>query len=129
VRGHADNGTTAFSPAFYRDDRDVALALGEALWRGQPREEVFARHASARASYELGSWVEELRVPAMIAVGGDDNAARGASTPLHAAHRLADRVPNATLQLFPGARHMLPWEVPAELTAALRSFVAKHPQG
>lgn len=129
MRGHADNGTTAFSPAFYRDDRDVALALGEALWRGQPREEVFARHASARASYELGSWVEELRVPAMIAVGGDDNAARGASTPLHAAHRLADRVPNATLQLFPGARHMLPWEVPAELTAALRSFVAKHPQG
>ena len=62
----------------------------------------------------------------MIAVGGDDNAARGTSTPVGAAHQLAERVPKATLRVFPGAKHMLPWELPAELAAELRSFVAEH---
>lgn len=126
---HADNGDTAFSPGFYESNRDVAAALGQSLCIGRASEEVLLRHAEARATYELGDWVEKLQAPTLVVVGGDDNVTRGTSTPLLAAHDLAKRLPNARLKVFPGARHMVLWEVPAEFTAVLRAFVAEHDEG
>jgi pimeloyl-ACP methyl ester carboxylesterase len=123
---HADNGEMAFSPGFYEPNRELAAALGQSLCVGRAREEVLLRHAEARATYRLDDWLRHLPVPTLVVVGGEDNVVRSRSTPLIAAHEIAGRLPNATLKVYPGARHMVLWEVPAEFTAALVEFVARH---
>ena len=124
-RSHVDNDTTAFSPEFYRANREVASALGAALWQGHATEQVFMRHAAARASYDFGPWIERLSVPVLVTAGADDGVLRGSGTPVQNARLLAERLPNASLRLYPDARHMLPWQSTVDLVTDLRHFVSK----
>jgi pimeloyl-ACP methyl ester carboxylesterase len=128
MRSHASSGH-AFSPTFAAARPDVVRGLGEALWDGHASEDVFLRHAAARASYDFGDWLEALRTPVLVAVGAEDHAARGESTPVAMAHELARRLPNARLALIPEAGHMMLWEGTEAFGAALRAFVADVERG
>jgi len=124
LRRHADNDTTAFSPEFYRTHPEVPAQLGAALERGTPREAIYLRHVEARASYELGEWLEHLGIPILVAVGGEDHVARGSGTPVRIAHELASRVPSGRMRVF--QRHMMPWETTEEFVGEVWRLAVEH---
>lgn len=73
-----------------------------------------ARFLAAIHGLDLSERLSVLRVPVQIVVGRRDRL-----TPLGRSRRLAELLPHADLLIFDDAGHMLPLEVPGELTALL----------
>ena len=128
-RSHAENDDFAFSSDFYRTHADEVAALSDALWRVGTSLEELVKHATVRASYELGEWVREVRAPTLVLVGAEDRVRRGSSTPLDAARWLAGQLPQAKLVELPGVKHMLFWEAPVACNALVLDLLRAHPLG
>jgi pimeloyl-ACP methyl ester carboxylesterase len=65
-------------------------------------------------SFEL---LRESGVPALVVVGEEDPI-----TPVEAASAMAEALPGSTLVVLPGAGHLTPLEVPAEVVEAVLSW-------
>jgi 3-oxoadipate enol-lactonase len=128
IKSHINNDGMAFNPDFYREHRDLASALADALWSGQSTVEQFRYHEEARLSWDALAKAPEVKVPALILCGEDDNVNRRGSTPVGTARRLAELVSGAELALVPGVRHMTFWDGDDALRALL-DFLARHPIG
>lgn len=128
IKAHIDNDGMAFNPAFYREHRDLATALADALWSGQSTVEQFRYHEQARLTWDALAKAPEVKVRALILCGADDNVNRRGSTPVGTARRLGELVPGAELALVPGVRHMTFWDGDGALKA-LQDFLARHPIG
>lgn len=63
---------------------------------------------------DLRSYLPSLRVPAAVIVGEEDFA-----TPVAMARHLHEAIPNSTLTILPGARHLTPIECPDQIAAQL----------
>jgi pimeloyl-ACP methyl ester carboxylesterase len=128
IKTHIDNNGMAFNPLFYREHRALAAALADALWSGQSTVEQFGYHEQARLSWDALAKAPEVKVPALILCGADDNVNRRGSTPVRTARRLGELVPGAELALVPGVRHMTFWDGDGALKA-LQDFLVRHPIG
>ena len=126
IKSHINNDGMAFNPAFYREHRDLATALADALWSGQSTTEQFRYHEEARLTWDALAKAPEVKVPTLILCGADDNVERRGSTPVGTARRLGELVPGAELALIPGVRHMTFWDGDGALKA-LQDFLARHP--
>ena len=118
----------AFNPRFYREHGDVVMALANAVWSGQSTAELFRRHEDARLTWDTLGKASEVRVPALILCGADDDVSRRGSTPVETARRLAELTPGAELFLIPSVKHMTFWDGTGGLTA-LQDFLERHPVG
>jgi len=60
IRSHIDNDHMAYNPDFYRDHREVAASLAEALWSGQSTVEQYHIHEQGKSpdagSLRRGRW-------------------------------------------------------------------------
>ncbi len=103
----------AFSP-------ESAPALVEQSMRllQEERSSVLAGDWQACAAFDLTGQVERITCPSWVAVGADDRL-----TPLAYARYLAATLPNARLEVIPGAGHMITVEKPALLAESLRGFL------
>ena len=128
IKSHINNDGMAFNPVFYREHRALATALADALWSGQSTVEQFRCHEEARLTWDALAKAPEVKVPALILCGADDNVNRRGSTPVGTARRLGELVPGAELALIPGVRHMTFWDGDGALKA-LQDFLARHPIG
>jgi pimeloyl-ACP methyl ester carboxylesterase len=128
IKLHINNDGMAFNPDFYCEHRDLASALADALWSGQSTVEQFRYHEEARLSWDALAKAPEVKVPALILCGEDDNVNRRGSTPVGTARRLAELVPGAELALVPSVRHMTFWDGDGAIKA-LENFLARHPIG
>ena len=128
IKAHINNDGMAFNPGFYREHRDLAKALADALWSGQSTVEQFGRHEEARLTWDALARAPEIKVPTLILCGADDDVNRRGSTPVGTARRLGELVPGAELALIPGVRHMTFWDGDGALLA-LRNFLEHHPVG
>ncbi|HSE86940.1 MAG TPA: alpha/beta fold hydrolase [Candidatus Binatia bacterium] len=126
IKSHIDNDGMAFNPAFYREHRDLATALADALWSGQSTVEQFRYHEQARLTWDALAKAPEVKVPTLILCGADDDVNRRGSTPVGTARRLGELVPGAKLALVPNVRHMTFWDGDGALKA-LQGFLARHP--
>ena len=126
IKTHINNDDMAFNPAFYREHRDLANALADALWSGQSTEEQFGYHEKARLTWDALAKAAEVKVPTLILCGADDDVNRRGSTPVGTARRLGELVPGAELALVPNVRHMTFWDGDGALKA-LQDFLARHP--
>ena len=126
IRSHVDNDGMAFNPAFYRERRDVAAALSDALWSGQTTVDQFRRHEEARLTWDALGKAAEVKVPTLVLCGADDDVKRRGSTPVDTARKLAESIPGAELALVPSVKHMTFWDGDGALTA-LQDFLARHP--
>ena len=126
IKSHINNDGMAFNPAFYLEHRDLATALADALWSGQSTVEQFRYHEEARLTWDALAKAPEVKVPALILCGADDDVNRRGSTPVGTARRLGELVPGAELALVPGVRHMTFWDGDGALKALL-DFLARHP--
>jgi len=61
--------------------------------------------------------LKSLRMPVAIVVGEDDYA-----TPLAASRQLHEAIPQSTLTIIPGGRHLTPVECPVQVSAQLRAL-------
>jgi 3-oxoadipate enol-lactonase len=128
IRAYVENDTMAFNPKFYREHADVVMALANAVWSGQSTIEVFRRHEDARLTWDTLGKASEVRVPALILCGADDDVSRRGSTPVGTARRLAELTPGAELFLIPNVKHMTFWDGSGGLIA-LQDFLLQHPIG
>jgi len=128
IRSHIDNDGMAYNPDFYRQHRDLAAALADALWSGQSTVELFRLHEAARLSWDTIGEAPKVKVPTLILCGADDGIERRGSTPATTARRLGQAVAGAELALVPGVRHMTFWDGSGALDA-LQTFLARHPIG
>jgi 3-oxoadipate enol-lactonase len=126
IRNYVENDTMAFNPKFYREHGDVVKALANAVWSGQSTVEVFRRHEDARLTWDTLAKAAEIKVPALILCGADDDVSRRGSTPVGTAKRLAELTPGAELFLIPNVKHMTFWDGTGGLIA-LEDFLLRHP--
>ena len=126
IKGHIDNDHMAYNPNFYREHRDLATALADALWSGQSTVEQFRLHEEARLTWDALARAPEVKVLTLILCGADDNVNRRGSTPVGTARRLAELVPGCELILAAAVKHMTFWDGAGALKA-LQDFLARHP--
>ncbi|WP_424640054.1 alpha/beta fold hydrolase [Embleya sp. AB8] len=91
-------------------------------WLGDDGQRAFYRQiaqADQHFTDEIQGRYESISLPVLVCWGENDSW-----IPVAKAHELASRIPAAELQLLPGAGHLVQEDTPAELTAALLSFLA-----
>jgi 3-oxoadipate enol-lactonase len=69
---------------------------------------------------DLRDYLKKLSVPAAVIVGEQDNA-----TPVADAQYLHGAIPNSTLTIIPGARHLTPIECPEEIAIQLIGLLGR----
>jgi pimeloyl-ACP methyl ester carboxylesterase len=75
--------------------------------------------AAAGAAFDGSKRAVAIRQETLVLTGDADNVIDARNSQL-----LAERIPNARLQVFPGTGHLFFWERPAEVAAALAEFLA-----
>jgi len=128
IRNYIENDTMAFNPKFYREHPEVVAALADAVWSGQSTVEMFRRHEDARLTWDTLAKAAEVKMPALILCGADDDVSRRGSTPVGTAKRLAEATPGCELFLIPNTKHMTFWDGAGGLVA-LQEFLVRHPIG
>jgi 3-oxoadipate enol-lactonase len=128
IRNYIENDTMAFNPKFYREHPEVVAALADAVWSGQNTVEMFRRHEDARLTWDTLAKAAEVKMPALILCGADDDVSRRGSTPVGTAKRLAEMTPGCELCLIPNTKHMTFWDGAGGLVA-LQEFLVRHPIG
>ena len=126
IRNYIENDSMAFHPVFYREHNNVVAALAVAVWSGQSTVEMFRCHEDARLTWDTLARAAEVKVPALILCGAEDDVARRGSTPVGTAKRLAELTPGCELFLIPNTKHMSFWDGTGGL-AALEEFLLRHP--
>jgi pimeloyl-ACP methyl ester carboxylesterase len=128
IRAYVENDKFAFGSEFRRARRDVVQHLADAVWRGQSTPEMFRRHEDARLTWDTLAKAPEVKVPALILCGAEDDVSRRGSTPVDTAKRLAELIRDCELFLIPKVKHMTFWDGTGGLDA-LQDFLARHPIG
>ena len=116
--------------------QDVALRRAVENALAHPREELVERilehrlakpqppaawmaQAAAGASFDLFDRVGEIRAPTLVLQGTEDVVVDPRNAGL-----LAERIPDARVELFPGTGHLFFWEQPDRFVAAVREFLS-----
>jgi 3-oxoadipate enol-lactonase len=80
--------------------------------------ECYARSCALLGDADLRAYLPGFRMPVSLLVGEQDQA-----TPPVMAEALHAAIPQSTITVLPGARHLTPIECPEQVAAALRSLV------
>lgn len=113
LRRFVDNALGDDPPAGVADElyrRRLENPLDPAGWQAQ---------AAASAGFEAWDRVGAIRQQTLVLAGDEDNVVDHRNSEL-----LAERIPGARLELFPGTGHLFFWERPDEVAAALTEFLA-----
>jgi pimeloyl-ACP methyl ester carboxylesterase len=102
------------------DDAD-AVALAAASWGAQARRSFLVeQRALVRELPAIVSGLPAVTVPTCVVTGAEDRV-----VPPATARRLAEAIPGATLQVVPGAGHLLPVTRPDAVVAAVAGVAAR----
>ena len=96
--------------------------------RGKARWRCFAATRTLASLGTLLAKAADVKVPALILCGADDDVSRRGSTPVGTAKRLAEATPGCELFLIPNTKHMTFWDGAGGLVA-LQEFLVRHPIG
>lgn len=108
-----------FTTEFLSSRPDVIDRVSKTLMQNSPP--IHAAMWDAIARLELAAFLPSMTCPTSVIVGSDDK-----TTPITASQLIADRIPNATLNVIKGAAHLAPIERPAEINALLLAFLGSH---
>jgi pimeloyl-ACP methyl ester carboxylesterase len=97
---------------------DVVDRLYERRLAHPPDPAGWAAQAAAGAAFDASARVGAIDRKTLILAGDEDNVIDWRNSRL-----LAQRIPGAELQVFPGAGHLFFWERPDEVAAALKGFL------
>lgn len=109
-------------------------AMGEWLTPGVTMTDVEKANAKAGQGYKLAAgWARPLKdaelesfaPPLLVVYGGESVVAE----PLAARRRLAEHLPDAEVEIYPGTGHGVRGQVPGVVTARVVEFLARHDAG
>jgi 3-oxoadipate enol-lactonase len=106
-----------FAPEFQAQHQDLMRARREAFLQTDP--EVFRAACGALADLDLRAALAEVKVPALVLVGEQDEA-----TPPEMSRELAAGLPNARLVIIPGCAHVPQLQAPKLFLEAIADFLA-----
>ena len=107
-----------FSTAFVRSHPDVVTRTTRIFVTND--FDCYAQSCALLGDADLRPYLPVLRMPVSIVVGEEDQA-----TPLAMARELHDAIPQSTLMVVPGARHLTPIECPDRISSALFGVVRR----
>lgn len=105
--------------------RPETLARLVQPWLGEVGQPAFYRQiaqADQRHTAEFEERLPGIAIPVLVCWGAEDTW-----IPAERGRQLAARIPTATFQLIPMAGHLIQEDAPAELTAALLTFLDERP--
>ena len=109
-----------FSDGFRGDHPQLCQGLLDTFARNDLSSYEATCHALG--AFDLRHRAASLRVPTVVIVGSEDVA-----TPVSHAKDLCDRIPNASLHVLQGARHLTPIECPQAVAGLLEALFDSHP--
>jgi 3-oxoadipate enol-lactonase len=108
--------TRWFSDSFRNLHPDVAASVTKVFLANDL--ECYAASCILLGDADLRPYLSSIRVPVEIVVGDEDYA-----TPLASAKALHDAIPNSSLTILPGARHLTPIECPGDVASRLLRLI------
>jgi 3-oxoadipate enol-lactonase len=105
----------AFGPRL--DAALVDRIMEHRLATGQPQE-AWAAQVAAGAGFDVWDRVGEIRAPTLVLTGDSDNVV----DPRNSSH-LAERIPDARLEVFEDAGHLFFWEQPERFVGVVTEFL------
>jgi pimeloyl-ACP methyl ester carboxylesterase len=109
-----------FTPSFREAHPEVVAQVAKQMAQNDLRAFAAAYRVFATADETIAPRIGEIKCPALIATGSDDQR----STAVMAV-RLAERLPNGRAEILPAQRHLTPIEIPDELASMIGDFVAR----
>src|SRR4029079_10461169 len=109
--------------AVFNELRPDEMALYMTPWLGQEGQAAFYRQIaqmSDRFTDEIENRFAEMRCPVTILWGRDDEW-----IPLERGQELARRIPKASLQVVPEAKHLVQEDAPEAIMATVLSFISR----
>jgi 3-oxoadipate enol-lactonase len=116
----ADVALRRFIENAFGPDLDAALVdriMEHRLATAQPQAAWMAQ-AAAGAGFDVWDRVGEVRAPTLVLTGDADNVVDPRNSEL-----LAQRIPDARLEVFAGAGHLFFWEHPQRFVDVVREFL------
>jgi len=116
--------TRAFAGWRLRDRSENQLAELTRSWRRRATWRSFAgeQRALVQELPAMAPRLAQVVAPTIVLSGSMDRV-----VPAGAAHRLADAIPGATLEIVPGGGHLLPQFQPATVASAIRRLAVRCP--
>jgi 3-oxoadipate enol-lactonase len=110
--------TRWFSDEFRASHPDVLRQTGDVFVAND--FDCYAASCALLGDADLRKHLPTLRMPVAIVVGEEDYA-----TPVEMAQRLHEAIPQSTLTVLPGARHLTPIERPEAIADVLRDLLKR----
>jgi pimeloyl-ACP methyl ester carboxylesterase len=107
-----------FSDEFRKENPELVKATTEVFLANDL--DCYAASSIMLGDADLRPYLKGLTVPTAIIVGQEDYA-----TPVSAAEQLHQAIPNSTLTIIPGARHLTPIERPEEIAIQLIALLGR----
>jgi pimeloyl-ACP methyl ester carboxylesterase len=101
-------------------DREVLLADVDRRLQSPPSRRGYRYQLWAITGWGSRRWLSELELPVLVLHGDEDPAA-----PVANAYKLAGYLPHATLEIVPGAGHLLVHDEPEKAAAVIERFLAR----
>jgi pimeloyl-ACP methyl ester carboxylesterase len=99
-----------FTAAFAAEHPEEVEWLDRAYLDSAPSLDDYLQHIRARQAHGAGARLGAVRVPVLVVVGTADTNVGGTGSHVAGAYELCRLVPQARLELIPGARHGFLWE-------------------
>jgi len=112
-----------FNPDFAINDPVKYKLAVDAHLKNITQLKQYLRHVIARQMHETTSLISKITSKTLVLVGDSDKLAYGTGNHYEASRFLAEKIPDATLESVPDARHAFFWEKPEESNQITMSFL------
>ncbi len=112
--------TRWFSDAFRQQHPDIVASATAAFLQND--FDCYAASCALLGDADLRPYLPSVRVPAVVVVGEEDFA-----TPVAMARQLHEALPQSTLTIVPGGRHLTPLECPVPIAERIRTVLPRAP--
>ena len=110
-----------FAPKFLNDpDRRSEVAEWRQLLTSNDRKAMYKFGHGIFSRDSVYAQIDKIQIPTLVIVGEND-----VPTPVDRAKRIAEKIPNANLEIIPDAGHLCTIEEPLVVNSVIESFLAK----
>jgi pimeloyl-ACP methyl ester carboxylesterase len=119
-------GRTFFTPEFVAREPATVEWLVQAFWSARPQLRDYVKHVVARQAHRTADRLREIAQPTLVLIGDRDTHVGGTGSHLDQSRFLAERLPDARLELIEETAHGYFWQVPERSAEAVARFLRGH---